>query len=134
MFAALPSVALVVVTITSVREAVTERNVALFVIGVAAIIVLVVMHFTGEVHRNKGRQVVRVEGTIDKTGLADFRVTKRLKGAEAGDIVDNARHHGRFKDDEFTGKFIVPGNDARGGEIKLKLQKPEDDKSPASAK
>uniref|UniRef100_A0A7C2K0V4 DUF5666 domain-containing protein n=1 Tax=Schlesneria paludicola TaxID=360056 RepID=A0A7C2K0V4_9PLAN len=85
--------------------------------------------FTGEVHRDKGRRVVQVEGKIDNKGITDFRVTRRLKGAEADDIVDNARHHGRFKDDEYTGKFLIPGNDARSGEIHLKLQKPDDAKA-----
>ena len=48
----LPSIALVVVAISAVREGVTGKNLALFVVGVAAIIALVVMHFSGEVHRS----------------------------------------------------------------------------------
>jgi hypothetical protein len=84
--------------------------------------------FTGEVHRDKGRRVVEVAGTIDKTGLSEFRVTRRLKGAERDDIVDNARHRGRFKDDQYTGKLLIPGNDTLYGEVKITLQKPEDAK------
>jgi hypothetical protein len=45
---ALISVALVVLTVSAVREGVTTRNRGLFLVGVSAMIALVVMHFTGE--------------------------------------------------------------------------------------
>lgn len=83
--------------------------------------------FTGETRQGKGNDVriKGVAGTIDDKGVADFRVTERLKGAKADDIVDNARHHGTFKGEQFVGYFLIPGNDVRGGEIELKLEKPE---------
>jgi hypothetical protein len=79
--------------------------------------------FTGEVLRHKGQKITEVAGTITDKGIADFRVAKRLKGATADDIVDNGRHHGSFKGEEFNGYFIIPGNDARAGEVNLKLEK-----------
>jgi uncharacterized membrane protein len=47
MWTILPSVALVVLTISAVRESTTTRNRGLFLVGVAAMVALVVMHFTG---------------------------------------------------------------------------------------
>ncbi|HET6424251.1 MAG TPA: hypothetical protein VFG20_11245 [Planctomycetaceae bacterium] len=82
--------------------------------------------FTGESHKDKGQRVHKIAGTINEKGIADWRVTERGKGATADDVVDNARIHGTFKNGEFKGYFIVPGNDTRGGEIELKLVKPED--------
>lgn len=68
---------------------------------------------------------VGVKGTIEKNGSVVFRVIKDLKKTESNDLVDNARLQGSFKDDQFIGRYIIPGNDARSGEIKLELQKPE---------
>jgi hypothetical protein len=82
--------------------------------------------FSGEmrVGKEKDPRITEIAGTIDEKGVADFRVTERLKGAKADDVVDNRRYHGTFKDDQFQGKWIVPGNDPRGGTIELKLEKP----------
>jgi hypothetical protein len=68
---------------------------------------------------------VAVKGTLDKDGDVVFRATKDLKKTESRDLVDNARLQGRFKGDQFFGRYIIPGNDARSGEIKLELQKLE---------
>lgn len=83
--------------------------------------------FKGETRqgKEKDQRVKTVEGTISEKGVADFRVTERLKGATADDNVDNFRHHGTFKDDQYIGKFTVPGNDLRWGEINLTLEKPD---------
>jgi len=48
MWTALVSVALVVLTVSAVREGVATRNRGLFLVGISAMIALVVMHFTGE--------------------------------------------------------------------------------------
>jgi len=48
MWTALISVALVVLTVSAVREGGATRNRGLFLVGVSAMIALVVMHFTGE--------------------------------------------------------------------------------------
>jgi hypothetical protein len=48
---ALPSIALLAVTVTAVREAVTAKNTGLFVVGGAAIVALIGMHFAGDVNR-----------------------------------------------------------------------------------
>jgi hypothetical protein len=68
---------------------------------------------------------VGVKGTIEKNGSVTFRVVKDLKKTDSKDLVDNARLHGSFKNEQFIGRYIIPGNDARSGEIKLELQKPE---------
>lgn len=83
-------------------------------------------NITAEVHQDKGQKISQVSGTINEKGIADWRLTERGKGTKAKDLVDNARAHGTFKNGEFKGYFIVPGNDARGGEIELKLVKPEE--------
>jgi hypothetical protein len=67
---------------------------------------------------------VAVKGTIDKKGSVVFRATKDLRKTESDDLVDNARLQGTFKGEQFIGRYIVPGNDARSGEIKLELHKP----------
>lgn len=54
---ALISVALVVLTVSAVREGVATRNRSLFLVGVAAMIALVVMHFTGQ-ENNIGRSAL----------------------------------------------------------------------------
>jgi len=51
-WSALPSIALVVVAVGSVREGVSERNIALFVVGIAAIITMVVVHFAVGANRS----------------------------------------------------------------------------------
>jgi hypothetical protein len=54
---ALTSVALVVLTVSAVHEGVATRNRGLFLVGVAAMIALVVMHFTGQ-KNNIGRSAL----------------------------------------------------------------------------
>ncbi len=53
----LPSIALVALTISAVREGVRARNLGLFAVGVLAMVALVVMHFSGETNR-AGRSAV----------------------------------------------------------------------------
>ena len=51
MWVTLPSVALVAVAVSAVREGVAVRSPALFVVGVLAMVALVVMHFTASSNR-----------------------------------------------------------------------------------
>jgi ABC-type Na+ efflux pump permease subunit len=51
MWITLPSVALVVVAVSAVREGVAVRSSGLFVVGVLAMVALVVMHFTASSQR-----------------------------------------------------------------------------------
>jgi hypothetical protein len=67
---------------------------------------------------------IAVKGTINDKGSVTMRAVKDLKETNSTDLVDNARLQGTFKGEQFIGRYIVPGNDARSGEIKLELQKP----------
>jgi hypothetical protein len=51
-----------------------------------------------------------------------FTAGKDLRGESLGDLVGNARFEGKLGEKVLRGRFAIPGNNARFGEISLKLK------------
>lgn len=78
--------------------------------------------FTGEFWCDNNRKGLVIHGTIDKKGTMRFTVTKEIRGEWRKDLVDNAAFLGKAKGKEIEGRFGIPGNNARYGEISVKLK------------
>jgi hypothetical protein len=78
--------------------------------------------FSGEFWCATNSRGLAIEGSVDKKGTVRFKVTKEIRGEWRKDLVANAAFLGKLKDKEIAGRFGVPGNNARYGEIRVQLK------------
>lgn len=80
--------------------------------------------FTGEYWWANDARGIGIEGIVEKGGMR-FTATKELKGEGVNDLINNVRISGRFRGKgmkELQLKYVVPGTQARSGEIVVKLK------------